>query len=61
MPPIPSLPERVEALEVALALAQARRVLLLAALLRWTQDVESNDGFDLFVAHLEERIAEEDV
>jgi hypothetical protein len=58
MPP-PSLPERVEALEQALALAQARRVLLLAALLRWTQDVDSNDGFDAFVSHLEERLGEE--
>jgi hypothetical protein len=55
----PSLPERVEALEAKLDEMQARRVALLLALLRWTQDVDSNDGFDAFVAHLEERLAEE--
>jgi hypothetical protein len=58
-PPIPSIPERVEALEAKLAEMQARRVALLLALRAWTQDSHSNDGFDAFVSHLEERLGEE--
>jgi hypothetical protein len=57
----PSVPERLAALEEAILTDRARRLALLRALLTWTQDVGTNDGFDAFVAHLEERIAEEDV
>jgi len=56
---VPSLPERVTALETKLAEMQARRVALLLALHAWTQDVDSSAGFDAFVTHLQERIAEE--
>lgn len=59
MPPLPGLQERVEMLEAKLNEMQARRVALLLALRAWTQDVDSSDGFEAFVAHLEERLSEE--
>lgn len=61
-PPIPSLPERVEALEQAFALAQARRLALIVAIHAWLTsdpDATTPQAFNDFKAHLEDAIAQE--
>lgn len=62
MPPTPSIPQRLTALETAVTLAQARRLALLHAIHDWlTSDPNATtpDAFNAFKAHLEERLAEE--
>jgi hypothetical protein len=56
---VPSTPDRLLALENAMALQQARRLLLLKLLLGWANDNNTNTGFLAFREHLIERIADE--
>lgn len=60
MPPL-GLPERVQALETALLEDRSRRLALLLALRAWLQDVpDTAEGYEALVAHLEERIEDEE-
>lgn len=56
---MPSIPDRLLALENAMAEAQARRLALLLVLLAWANDNNTNTGFLAFRQHLIDRIADE--